>query len=186
MLISGGTVVTGDGASVISDGYVHVRDGRIVDVGAGAGPQDDDLVDASGQVVVPGMINTHSHGCVEGPFVPVGSPAFSRAAVHAELDRHLFGGETTVLCVCGFCLPREIDDCAALLRWCYRNALHAHDEAWQGTMPMESLPPLPSVAQYAYPKAKSSSCFMDQLGPRTKRTMPLKTKKLIVELNPLV
>jgi Amidohydrolase family len=28
--------------------------------------------------------------------------------VHRELDRHLYGGETTVLCVCGFCLPREI------------------------------------------------------------------------------
>jgi hypothetical protein len=48
-------------------------------------------------------------------------------------------------------LPHEIDDCAALLRWCYRNALHAHDEAWQATMPMDVLPPLASVVQYAYP-----------------------------------
>src|SRR5258708_4253104 len=103
MLISGGTVVTGDGASV------GIRDGRIVEVGRGAGPPGDDVIDASGQVVIPGIINTHSHGCVEGPFVPVGSPAFSTAAVHAELDRHLFGGETTVLCVCGFCLQRGID-----------------------------------------------------------------------------
>ena len=109
MLISGGTVVTGDGVSVISGGYVRIRDGRIVEVGTGAGPPDDNVIDASGQVVIPGIINTHSHGCVEGPFVPVGSPAFSTAAVHAELDRHLFGGETTVLCVCGFCLQREID-----------------------------------------------------------------------------
>jgi hypothetical protein len=36
------------------------------------------------------------------------------------------------------------------------------------------------------PRQKSASRFMDQLGPRTKRTMPLKTEKLIVELNPLV
>ena len=48
-------------------------------------------------------------------------------------------------------LPREVNDCAALLRWCYRNALHAHDETWQATMPLEALPPLASVAQYAYP-----------------------------------
>jgi hypothetical protein len=109
MLIAGGTVVTGDGVSCISDGYVHIRDGRIVDLGEGPGPDDADVIDATGQVVLPGLINTHAHGCVEGPFVPVGSPALSRAVVHAELDRHLFGGETTVLCVCGFCLPREID-----------------------------------------------------------------------------
>ncbi len=48
-------------------------------------------------------------------------------------------------------LPREIDDCAALLRWCYRGALHAHDEVWLQTMPMEAMPPLASVEQYAYP-----------------------------------
>jgi uncharacterized protein YfaT (DUF1175 family) len=48
-------------------------------------------------------------------------------------------------------VPKEIDDCAALLRWCYRGALHAHDEACQSSVPLESLPPLPSVMQYAYP-----------------------------------
>jgi hypothetical protein len=109
MLITGGTVVTGDGSSVIFRGYVHIRDGRIADVGTGKGPEDTEVIDASGQIVMPGLINTHSHGCVEGPFVPVGSPAFTKAEVHAQLDKHLRGGETTVLCVCGFCLPREID-----------------------------------------------------------------------------
>src|SRR6266849_9694981 len=41
-------------------------------------------------------------------------------------------------------------------------------------------------ALYAYPKAKSTSRFMDQVRQRTKRTMPLQTKELIEELNPLL
>jgi uncharacterized protein YfaT (DUF1175 family) len=48
-------------------------------------------------------------------------------------------------------LPGEIDDCAALLRWTYRGSLHAHDAAWQTAQPFDSLPPIPSVQQYAYP-----------------------------------
>lgn len=48
-------------------------------------------------------------------------------------------------------LPAEIGDCAALLRWVYRGSLHAHDAAWQSSQPFDSLPPLPSIQQYAYP-----------------------------------
>jgi len=48
-------------------------------------------------------------------------------------------------------LPGEINDCAALLRWSYRGALHAHDTAWLETMPIDAMPPLESVSQYAYP-----------------------------------
>lgn len=48
-------------------------------------------------------------------------------------------------------LPAEINDCAALLRWCYRGALHAHNEAWLATLPMEVALPSSSVSQYVYP-----------------------------------
>lgn len=41
-------------------------------------------------------------------------------------------------------------------------------------------------ALYAYPKAKSIRRFMDQVRQRTKRSLPLKTKELIAELNPLL
>jgi uncharacterized protein YfaT (DUF1175 family) len=83
-----------------------------------------------------------------------GTPDFLR--LHTAADRAAFRAWFTALAdtseeLSKERLPREIDDCAALLRWCYRNALHAHDEAWQAMMPMESLPPLPSVVQYAYP-----------------------------------
>jgi hypothetical protein len=41
-------------------------------------------------------------------------------------------------------------------------------------------------ALYAYPREKSIRRFMDQVRPRTKRNVPLKTKELIEELNPLL
>ena len=41
-------------------------------------------------------------------------------------------------------------------------------------------------ALYAYPKEKSIRRFMDRVRQRTKRKIPLKTKELIVELNPLL
>jgi len=83
-----------------------------------------------------------------------GTPDFLR--LHTAGDRAAFRGWFTALADTAAALPperlpQEIDDCAALLRWCYRNALHAHDEAWQATLPMETPPPIASVAQYAYP-----------------------------------
>src|SRR5271165_3431354 len=41
-------------------------------------------------------------------------------------------------------------------------------------------------ALYAYPKEKSIRRFMDRVRQRTKRKMPLPTKELIEELNPLL
>jgi uncharacterized protein YfaT (DUF1175 family) len=83
-----------------------------------------------------------------------GTPDFLR--LHTASDRSAFRAWFTALADTAAAipperLPHEIDDCAALLRWCYRGALHAHDEAWQATMAMETPPPLASVAQYAYP-----------------------------------
>ena len=83
-----------------------------------------------------------------------GTPDFLR--LHSSADRAAFRAWFTALADTAASLPaarlpREIDDCAALLRWCYRNALHAHNEAWEATMPLEALPPIASVAQYAYP-----------------------------------
>jgi uncharacterized protein YfaT (DUF1175 family) len=83
-----------------------------------------------------------------------GTPDFLR--LHTAADRAAFRSWFTALADTAAALaperlPKEIDDCAALLRWCYRGALHAHDETWQATMPLEALPPLPSIEQYAYP-----------------------------------
>jgi uncharacterized protein YfaT (DUF1175 family) len=83
-----------------------------------------------------------------------GTPDFLR--LHAAADRAAFRAWFTTLADTAATLspqrlPVEIVDCAALLRWCYRNALHAHDVAWLEIMPLDTMPPLPSVVQYVYP-----------------------------------
>jgi uncharacterized protein YfaT (DUF1175 family) len=83
-----------------------------------------------------------------------GTPEFLR--LHSAADRLAFRAWFATLAEAAATLrpgrlPAEIGDCAALLRWCYRGALHAHDAAWQGSQPFEALPPLSSVQQYTYP-----------------------------------
>jgi len=47
--------------------------------------------------------------------------------------------------------PVEIGDCAALIRYAYREALHAHDSAWAQAARVPVVPPFASVAKYQYP-----------------------------------
>jgi hypothetical protein len=47
--------------------------------------------------------------------------------------------------------PPEIDDCAALIRYAYREALRAHDSAWAATARLPLVPAYDSVAKYQYP-----------------------------------
>lgn len=66
LLIVGGTVVTMDeNRSVIEDGYVAVRDGKIVGVGKASSlppnARPKQLINAKGKVIIPGLINTHTH-----------------------------------------------------------------------------------------------------------------------------
>ena len=98
-----------------------------------------------------------------------GTPDFLR--MHSAADRAVFrawfaGLADTAATLQAERLPREIDDCAALLRWCYRNALHAHDEAWLATMPFDAMPPLTSIQQYVYPLTPlGSGLFRVRSGP---------------------
>jgi hypothetical protein len=48
-------------------------------------------------------------------------------------------------------LPREISDCAALLRYSYRNALRTHDAAWYRETQIEPSSAFPSLEKYRYP-----------------------------------
>jgi uncharacterized protein YfaT (DUF1175 family) len=82
-----------------------------------------------------------------------GTPDFLR--LHTAEDRKAFREWFTSIAetqadIAESTLPPEIDDCAALLRYAYREALHAHDEPWLHAHPAE-IPP-PSVRQYEYPQ----------------------------------
>lgn len=101
-----------------------------------------------------------------------GTPDFLR--LHTSADRAAFRAWFTALADNAAALPptqlpKEIDDCAALLRWCYRNALHAHDEPWLTTMPPDlDLPASASVQQYNYPNTPlGASLFRARAGPYT-------------------
>jgi uncharacterized protein YfaT (DUF1175 family) len=45
----------------------------------------------------------------------------------------------------------DVTDCAALIRFAYREALRAHDGAWATALRLPLLPALPSVRKYEYP-----------------------------------
>jgi imidazolonepropionase-like amidohydrolase len=68
----------------------------------------DEIVAATGMLVIPGLVNNHTHGTAYGPLFPSGHQALPHEQVLANLDRHLLEGTTTVLCVDGFCTAEAL------------------------------------------------------------------------------
>jgi uncharacterized protein YfaT (DUF1175 family) len=58
--------------------------------------------------------------------------------------------------------PKEVNDCAALIRYAYREALHEHDGLWASRWHFGRLPSAPSVRKYDVPHTA--------LGPNIFRT----------------
>jgi 5-methylthioadenosine/S-adenosylhomocysteine deaminase len=66
LLISGGAIATNDDRQTVIDrGYAIVEDQWIVEVGSGSPPTDtyDRTLDATGMLLIPGLINAHTHLC---------------------------------------------------------------------------------------------------------------------------
>ena len=65
VLIRGATILTGT-PHKLAKGYILLREGRIAELGDGAGPNlvaspDVVIIDATDKFVTPGLIDTHSH-----------------------------------------------------------------------------------------------------------------------------
>jgi uncharacterized protein YfaT (DUF1175 family) len=94
-----------------------------------------------------------------------GTPDFLR--LHTSQDRQAFRSWFTSIAESQLYqphLPPEIADCAALLRFVYRETLRAHDETWLGSHPGETA--LPSIGQYTYPQTPlGANLFRVRPGP---------------------
>jgi uncharacterized protein len=82
-----------------------------------------------------------------------GTPDFLR--LHDAADRVTFRRWFTFLAEAQYfrrrALPAEIDDCAALLRFAYREALRTHDSAWARDMALPAPASASDIQQYQYP-----------------------------------
>jgi uncharacterized protein len=71
-----------------------------------------------------------------------------------ESDRKAFIGWFTHLAEAQYFAPRiapEITDCAALLRFAYREALREHDGRWAEDLKLTTVPAIGGVRKYSYP-----------------------------------
>lgn len=98
-----------------------------------------------------------------------GTPDFLR--LDEERDRQAFRRWFTYLAEAQYfqdpgARPAEIDDCAALIRYAYREALHLHDAAWAESAKLPIVPAFDSVAKYQYPFTPlGAALFRAQSGP---------------------
>lgn len=116
LLIRNATVLTMDDALSIVNGAVSVRDGRIVSIGPEPTGAHDEVLDAGGDYVLPGFIQTHVHFCQTlfrgyaddmrllewlrtrvWPMEAAHSPASLRAAARLACYELLRGGTTAAL-----------------------------------------------------------------------------------------
>ncbi len=115
-LIRNATILTMNDALEIVEGAVMVRDGRILSVGAEPSAQCDHVVNAGGDYLLPGFIQTHIHLCQTlfrsyaddmpllewlqrriWPMEAAHSPSTLRAAVRLAAAELLLSGTTTAL-----------------------------------------------------------------------------------------
>ena len=109
--IVNGDVVTGDGKTYSEGTSVFTEDGLITEVPSQRYPPyrffTDEVIDADGGIIMPGLINTHVHAVSLGPTLVWAWKPLPLARIIGNLDTHLRQGTTTALDLDGFTLPFE-------------------------------------------------------------------------------
>jgi cytosine/adenosine deaminase-related metal-dependent hydrolase len=101
LLIRGGYVLTMDSAGDLPGGDVHLRDGVIQQIGRNLDEPDAEVIDASGKIVAPGLVDTHWHmwntllrGMSDGRPTPDGPDRGGYFATCVGMGRHFLPGDT--------------------------------------------------------------------------------------------
>ncbi len=123
--IMGGTVLTVGPQGTIPNGTVIVRGRRILAVGAGIPvPPGTAVINATGQYVMPGIIDAHSHTAIEGNVNECTDVVTAEVRVADVLDqkdiniyRELAGGVTMINVLHGSCNAIGGQNAVVKLRW---------------------------------------------------------------------
>jgi cytosine/adenosine deaminase-related metal-dependent hydrolase len=101
LLIRGGYVLTMDSAGDLPGADVHLRDGVIQQIGANLDVPEAEVIDASGKIVTPGLVDTHWHmwntllrGMSDGRPTPDGPDRSGYFATCVGIGRHFLPGDT--------------------------------------------------------------------------------------------
>lgn len=111
ILMRGGGLITGDGATFLECASIRIRKGLIVEVmdGVQNEVEGETVITTSGMLMMPGFINGHAHATILGPSMPSGSLPLSPGEVEWQRNRHLLSGTTSLLNVCGLAMMDERD-----------------------------------------------------------------------------
>jgi uncharacterized protein YfaT (DUF1175 family) len=105
-----------------------------------------------------------------------GTPEFLRLS--SDADRRAFRHWFTFLAESQYYrqparLPKEINDCAALIRFAYRESLREHDGAWASDLDLDAVPAEAAVAKFTYPRTPlGAALFRVRPGPFAPTDLP--------------
>lgn len=142
VLFTNGTIWTSGPEGTIENGWVLIREGRIVGLGSGAGPapgQGARVVDLAGRHLTPGLLDAHSHTGISRGVNESGQSVTAEVRIGDVTDpdrinwyRQLAGGVTTVNSMHGSANPIGGQTQTNKVRW---GAVHPDDMHMQGAKP---------------------------------------------------